>query len=353
MEEVFIIGGGLSGLTIAYELKKKNISFKIFEAQNRLGGRIETIHGNLNTPMEMGATWFSKEHKQLIQLLSEIKLDFFEQYNEGISLYETDEYKNPQQYLVPPNTHSAHRIQGGTFTLIESLKNSIGIENIVLDTTIVKITDCGDHVELTNNLQQIISCKQLIIAIPPKLVANTIEFSPALPQAFNQVLQQTQTWMSGSIKFAVEYRKSFWKAKGYSGSVFSQSGLAVEIYDHSTFNNTKFALMGFLNQSAIHCSFEERKQQVLIQLKSYFGHEVEDYLSYSDKIWDDKFLQPSNDILLPPHHNNGNALFKESYMNSKLLFAGTETSKEYSGYMEGAIVASNSVAAKLIALIKK
>ena len=49
MEEVIIIGGGLSGLTIAYELKKKNISFKILEAQNRLGGRIETYLGNLKT----------------------------------------------------------------------------------------------------------------------------------------------------------------------------------------------------------------------------------------------------------------------------------------------------------------
>ena len=348
MEEVIIIGGGLSGLTTAYELKKKNISFKIFEAQNRLGGRIETILGNENTPMEMGATWFSREHLNLIQFLSEIKLDFFDQYNEGISFYETTSFEPPQQYTVPANTNSAYRIQGGTFTLIESLKNSIGIENIVLDTTIVKITDCGDSVELTDNLQQIISCKQMIIAIPPKLVANTIEFSPALPQAFNQVLQQTQTWMSGSIKFAFEYSKAFWKAKGYSGSVFSQLGLAVEIYDHSTFNNTKFALMGFLNGSAIHCSFEERKQKVLIQLKSYFGPEVEDYLSYSDKIWDDKFIQPSNDTLLPPHYNNGNTLFYESYMNNKLFFAGTETSKEYSGYMEGAIISGKTVVNRML-----
>jgi monoamine oxidase len=62
MEEVIIIGAGLSGLSTAYQLKKAGINFKIIEAQDRIGGRIETIYGQDDTPMEMGATWFGKEH---------------------------------------------------------------------------------------------------------------------------------------------------------------------------------------------------------------------------------------------------------------------------------------------------
>ncbi len=353
MEEIIIIGGGLSGLTTAFELKKKNISFKILEAQNRIGGRIETIYGLQNTPMEMGATWFSKEHHQLIQFLSEINIGYFEQYNAGISFYETEEDEKPQQYMVPPQTHSAYRIQGGTNSLIEILKNSIGMANIVLNTAIAKITDQGQNILITDSLQNTFCCKRLIIAIPPKLIVNKIQFSPDLPQSLKHIMIDTQTWMTGSIKYAVEYKKPFWKENGFSGSVFSQTGLATELYDHSNVEETKFALKGFLSASALRYTFEERKEKVITQLKNYFGNEAADLVSYQDKIWNDQYIQPDHDTLLPPHFNNGDAVFKESYMNNKLFFTGTETSNLHSGYMEGAIIAAKAVAHKVTALIKR
>ena len=70
--------------------------------------------------------------------------------------------------------------------------------------------------------------------------------------------------------------------------------------------------------------------------------------SYNDKIWNDKYIQPSIDNFLRPHFNNGHFLFEKSYMNDKLFFTGTETSKEFGGYMEGAVVAAKSVAEKVL-----
>jgi monoamine oxidase len=73
------------------------------------------------------------------------------------------------------------------------------------------------------------------------------------------------------------------------GSVFSQAGLATEIYDHTNVEETKFALKGFLNGSANHYTFEERKQKVITQLAHYFGEEAQNYASYNDKVWNDSF----------------------------------------------------------------
>ncbi len=353
MEDVIIIGAGLSGLSTAYQLKKAGISFKIIEAQDRLGGRIETIYGQDDTPMEMGATWFSSEHVNLLGLLSELNMGYFEQHTEGIALFETMSFEPPQQYYVPSNSHSAHRIKDGTYSIIEALNRHIGKERIVLNSKIVEIAAADNKLKITDSLNNHFFCKYVIVALPPQLAIYSIQFSPELPQTLIQVMQKTQTWMSGSIKFSVEYKKAFWKEKGFSGSIYSQSGLASEIYDHSNFEDTKFALKGFLNGSALHYTFEERKQKIMDQLKRYFGNDATEYMSYNDKIWNDTYIQSNNDTFLPPHFNNGHAVFEESYMNDKLFFTGTETAKTSSGYMDGAIMASKSIADKISKIIRQ
>ncbi|MEY3422427.1 MAG: hypothetical protein RIR48_2741 [Bacteroidota bacterium] len=353
MEDIIIIGAGLSGLSTAYRLKQAGISFKIIEAQDRLGGRIETIYGQDDTPMEMGATWFGKEHLNLICLLSDLNMGYFEQHTEGIALFETMSFEPPQQYYVPANSHSAYRIQGGTYSIIEALYRHIGKESIVLNSKITGIVEEDNKLKLTDSLKNNYFCKYAIVALPPKLAIHSIQFFPELPQALIQVMQKTQTWMSGSIKFSVEYKRAFWKDNGFSGSIYSQSGSATEIYDHSNYEDTKFALKGFLNGSASHYTFAERKDKIIEQLKRYFGNDATEYISYNDKIWNDTYIQPNNDTFLPPHFNNGHAVFDESYMNDKLFFTGTETAKSFGGYMEGAIQASNAITDRFSKIIKK
>lgn len=351
MEDVIIIGAGLSGLSTAYQLKKAGINFKILEAQSRLGGRIETIYGKQDTPMEMGATWFGEEHLNLIQLLTEINIGYFEQHTEGISLFETMSFEPPQQYFVPANSQSAYRIKGGTFSIIDALYQRIGKENVILNTEVNCIIVEGNKIKIIDSLGNIYFSKQVIIALPPKVANDMIKFTPNLPEGINQIMKKTQTWMSGSVKFSVEYKKAFWKDNGFSGSIFSQSGLATEIYDHSNYENTKFSLKGFLNGSAYHYTHAERKEKVITQLKHYFGAEVEKFESYNDKIWDNKYIQPKEDIFLSPHFNNGHAVYEDSYMNGSLFFTGTETSNTFSGYMEGAIISSNTVSKRVAKIL--
>ena len=352
MEEVIIIGAGLSGLSTAYQLKKAGINFKILEAQNRLGGRIQTIFGKQNTPIEMGATWFGKEHMHLKQLLSELNIGYFEQYTEGIALFETMSFEPPQQYFVPANSHSAYRIKGGSYNIIEALYHQIGQEQVLLNTEVIEINEEDHKIKITDRSNNNFYCKYVIVALPPKLAVNTFKFIPQLPDGLNEVMIKTQTWMSGSVKFAVEYKNPFWKERGFSGSIYSQSGLATEIYDHSNYENSKYALKGFLNGSAYHYTQKERKGKVIAQLRHYFGDEVENFESYNDKIWNDQYIQPQEDTFLPPHFNNGHSVYEDIYMNGKLFFTGTETSNSFSGYMDGAISASNKVCNKILKMIK-
>ena len=295
----------------------------------------------------MGATWFSKDHSHLLNLLSELNLPHFEQHTEGIALFETSQKEKPQTYKVPPNTHSAYRVKGGTHSVVQSLIKQIGLDGISLNTQITDLTDLGNCIKVTDTQNNEYFGTHIVFAVPPLLVIHSTKFEPPLPQNLSNIMKQTQTWMSGSIKFSVEYKQPFWRENGFSGSVFSQIGLATEIYDHCNFEESRFALKGFLGDSANHLSFLDRKNQVTSQLANCFGLAALQLESYHDKIWTDQHIQPKSEVFLPPHFNNGNILFDASYMDDKLHFATTETNKYFGGYMEGAIRSAGATAKKI------
>ena len=66
-DQVCIIGGGVTGLFCAYELKKRKIPFRLFEASRRLGGQILSSGSN-----EYGAHIFSAQSTVLLNLCKEL-----------------------------------------------------------------------------------------------------------------------------------------------------------------------------------------------------------------------------------------------------------------------------------------
>jgi monoamine oxidase len=337
MDSIIILGAGLSGLTAAYFLKQKGINCTILEAQNQPGGRIQTIFGKNGTPMEMGATWFGKKHTHLLGLLHKEEIAYFPQHDEGLALFESFSFEPPQQYFVPKGEESALRIKNGSIQLINFLAEKINRETIKTNTSILSIEDRGTHLLLKAEDGSTFTCRQLILTVPPRVAAKQITFLPEIPGSLKQVMENTQTWMGGSIKFAVEYANPFWRKKGFSGSVFSQSGPVVEMYDHCSDDVTTFSLKGFLGGNAAFHTQEERRKLVLAQLTKYFGEEAGNPVGYYDKIWSDPYISFPEETFLPPHHYNGHGVYAQSYMAGKLFFAGTETSPVHGGYMEGAI----------------
>ncbi|MFC3811339.1 flavin monoamine oxidase family protein [Lacihabitans lacunae] len=343
MEEIIIIGGGISGLTTAYYLQKNNIPFVLLEAQNRLGGRIDTVLGKNQTPIEMGATWFSDAHQNLIGLLNELEIPYFQQFTEGNSFFQSHSFIPPQVFFTPQAKEASYRVKDGTQAIIEKIAATIPSEKIKLDTKVIKIADKADFIELTDNDGNLFQARKIVSTIPPQILAESVEFAPTLPKEVSNLMANVQTWMSGSIKFSLEYSEAFWRKNGFSGTIYSQSGMAVEVYDHSNFENDKFALTGFLNGSAAIYSPQQREEIVSGEIKKLFGPETPEYLSYTDKIWDNEFISIKNPIALRAHQNNGHPYLLESYFNNKLHLAGTETDTHFPGYLDGAVASAMRV----------
>jgi len=343
---VIIIGAGLSGLLLGYRLTKKGINFKILEARPRVGGRINTLFGANQTPIEMGATWFGNQHKFLKALLQELDIEYFEQYMEGGLLFQEHAFAPPEIINVHDQTPS-YRISGGSSILIDTLYNKIDQKNILLNQTVSGIKVQKNVVQVIAN--ETFEANQVVLSLPPKLWAKNILFEPQLPVNLIDTAKQTQTWMEESIKVALTYKHPFWINQNLSGAFFSNIGPITEFYDHCNQQRSKYALCGFVNPAKSELSKQERKTQILNQLKSIFGAEAQSYLNYQECIWsEEENTYSKSDVELFPHQNNGNPIFRESYFKGKLLISSSESAIEFPGYMDGAVNAANATFKKLI-----
>ena len=72
--DIVIVGGGISGLFIAYKLCETNLNILLIEKDDRLGGRIHTIYKD-GYNYECGAARFNQNHTKLISLIHDLDLE--------------------------------------------------------------------------------------------------------------------------------------------------------------------------------------------------------------------------------------------------------------------------------------
>lgn len=350
---VIIIGAGLTGLALAWQLSKKGVEAIILEARNRLGGRILTAKSAPNqTPIELGATWLGSKHKHLTQLLEALEVPIFKQILGEHAIYEYMSVSPPQLVQLPPDDAPSYRIAGGTSRLIHQLAERLPNPSIHLDEPVLHLA--LEDTQLSVETTKAVYHPQLVVStLPPYLLINTINITPSLPAELLQIAQQTHTWMGESIKIGLRYPEPFWREYPKSGTLFSNVGPITELYDHSTYTDDLFALKGFLNGVFHATTKEHRLEIVLKQLSKYYGQEADGFVSYEEMVWRNEpytFKSYGRDIL--PHQNNGHFIFRKPYFKDRLLIAGSETAPSFPGYMDGAIESAFLVAERIFQYLR-
>lgn len=338
--DVVIIGAGLTGLATAYFLRDSQLKVSIVEARDRIGGRIHTKYDPSLAAQEMGATWLGKKHQELIRLLETLEIGVFEQALGKLAVYEPISTSPHQIVQLPPNTDPSFRIQGGTTRLINTLADNLE-EGQLHTSQVIKSIEADEEGISVQSATHCFRGTKVISTLPPYLLLKTIAISPALPTELTAVIKQTHTWMGESIKVSLTYAKPFWRAANSSGTIFSNVGPIPEMYDHSNYEDNAFALKGFFNGSYFSVSKAERLEMVLKQLRKYFGAQADDFLSYEETVWRKEaftFIPYESHVL--PHQNNGHPIYRNTFLDGKLLIAGSETAASFPGYMDGAVTSA-------------
>lgn len=86
-KRVIIVGGGLSGLSCGYELRKLGIEVLVLEGQGRPGGRVQTLREGLYPGLtaEAGATRIPDQHFLTLSYVQELGLSLEPFHREGLA----------------------------------------------------------------------------------------------------------------------------------------------------------------------------------------------------------------------------------------------------------------------------
>jgi monoamine oxidase len=76
---IAIIGGGIAGLNAAYQLKKSGLNATVYEAQRRVGGRIQSVRGVVGRGLvsDLGGHFINTDHRDMLTLAEEFGLSLF------------------------------------------------------------------------------------------------------------------------------------------------------------------------------------------------------------------------------------------------------------------------------------
>jgi monoamine oxidase len=228
------------------------------------------------------------------------------------------------------------RIVGGTQLIPIKMAEQLG-KSVVTGSPVRKITQKSDRVQVDSDHLTAIG-QRVIVAIPPPL-AGRLQYSPALPALRDQL---TQRFPMGSVmKVIALYDKPFWRDKGYTGQVVSDTGPVQATFDNTPPEGAPGALMGFVEATTSRklnaVSKDELKKQVLENYALYYGDEAKNAIGFIEKRWDNDVWHRGCPVCVPGPGvllDYGTAIREPI---GRIHWAGTETSTYWNGYMDGAV----------------
>ncbi|MCM3281111.1 FAD-dependent oxidoreductase [Exiguobacterium sp. MER 193] len=332
MKSIAIIGAGVSGLYAASELHQKRYDVTVFEARDRVGGRIFTKEG-----FDLGPTWYWPDtEKTISELVDTLGLESFLQHTTGEMVLERQTTTAPERHVLPEESIvQSKRVVGGMTSLVEVLYAKLPEDIVHLGHRLVSIDRQTDRVQLTFRNGAVYHADDVILALPPRIVAKlTIE--PELSGSTRNALKTTPTWMASQAKALIVYKTPFWREEGLSGFGMSWVGPLQEIHDASPMNG-QGALFGFFRLSPGEREVlgeGQVKTRVIEQLEKLYGPKANDFLAFHYMDWSTESETATSDDLMPL---TAFPAYGPIELGDRLHLIGSETDEQFGGHIEGAL----------------
>lgn len=348
-----IVGGGLSGLALADRLTREGKDFLLVEAQDRLGGRILTTALSGGT-FDLGPAWFWPGQPRIEALARRFQIPAFPQYASGDQMYQ-ERSGDVQRARGFASMQGSYRLAGGMGALSDALAGSLDASRIWTGARVqtIQLSDNGITLRITRDGAALtVEAGQVMLAVPPRVIEETVTFSPPLDAAERQALKNIPTWMAGQAKILAVYDEPHWRNAGLSGDAMSQSGPMVEIHDASPMEGGPYALFGFVGYQAAWraAQTQDMMDQAVAQLTAIFGPKMSHPrdLVVQDWAWVPEIARLQDHIPSGHHPTYGLPSKLKSYAAQGVHFCSTEAARGFGGFLEGALEAAEQVAENVV-----
>jgi len=352
--DVIIVGGGLSGLSLARQLERDGIDYRLFEAGARLGGRVLSLSvapgAGVEDRVDLGPAWFWPGQPRIARLIDELGLERFDQYADGALLHQAQDGAVRAFNDFAPMAGS-HRVVGGLQGLIERLRDALPDGRIALNARLTAVEAGHNRVEARIAGEKGLetwAARSIVLALPPRLAAETVTFHPPLSARRKASLTAVPTWMAGHAKVLAVYERPFWRSRGLSGDVISQRGPLVEVHDASPASGTYGALFGFVGvpPAARLSRGDAVVAAAKTQLAQVFGADAPEPLEVHYTDWaENGLVATESDYNGPAGHPDYRPIAPLSEgWNGRVIFSSTETGREFGGFLEGALEGAEQAA---------
>lgn len=356
---IAIVGGGLSGLHAARRLERQGVhDYVLLEARDVLGGRIASADASGRStpglasdagPFDLGPTWFWPDYqRQLHRLVEELGLVCFAQFESGDTVVESSATAPPVRARGYMNSPTSMRLIGGMSALINAVRAGISPERIITGQVVRFLRSEKDLVDLTSvdsaGRTSTWRAEHVLLALPPRLAAQTIGFEPPLPAPLADEWNSTATWMAAQAKYVAVYDTPFWREQGLSGEGRSRRGPMVEIHDASM-PGSSAALFGFIGvpaQARNTVDDEVMRAHCRAQLVRLFGPQAATPRVDVVKDWaQEPFTAVPADLAGEARHGAAPSNTASSGpWQGRLIGIASEWSPRFPGYVAGAIEAA-------------
>lgn len=352
---IVIVGGGLSGLHAARLLHTAGIAFQLLEARNRFGGRILSVNGRGEPSadgFDLGPSWFwPGMHPRMARVIEELGLAAFAQHCEGDAVFERSRgvtQRFPSMRQDPPSM----RLAGGTGALVSALVRALPADRLHLGARVTRIAMRDGELAVSfkaDGAESQLAADHLILALPPRLAAATIDFAPALQSDTLLRWRRTATWMAPHAKFFALYDRAFWRDSGLSGTAQSGVGPLVEIHDASLASGSAalFGFVGLDRPQRMAVGEEALAAAAVAQLVRLFGPMAGQPRATLFKDWTaDPFTATELDVQAEGHPLPDTRPWMTGDWARHVSLAGSETSATDPGYLAGALDAAERAVAE-------